>query len=86
MNISILINIHHVDLALEFAERIIGIRDGHIVYDGPVKDITDKVLDSIYSGAPIPKVADQCDTDAKMTVIDKTQEKRAEKGKMEVLP
>ena len=65
MNISILINIHHVDLALEFADRIIGIRDGHVVYDGPVDQVTDQVLDSIYSGAPIPKAADQNADDAK---------------------
>ena len=36
MNISILINIHHVELALNYADRIIGIRDGKIVYDGKI--------------------------------------------------
>ena len=35
MGISILLNIHHVELALEYADRIIGIRAGRIVYDGP---------------------------------------------------
>ena len=35
MGISILLNIHHVELALEYANRIIGIRAGKIVYDGP---------------------------------------------------
>ena len=64
MNISILINIHHVDLALEFAERVIGIREGSVVYDGPVQEVTDAVLDSIYSGAPIPKAADEAAKDA----------------------
>lgn len=50
MNISILINIHHVDLALEYADRIIGIRAGKIVYDGPSKDVTEEVLNTIYEG------------------------------------
>ncbi len=59
MNITILINIHHVDLALEFADRVVGIREGSIVYDGPVADVTDAVLDVIYNGAPIPKVSDE---------------------------
>jgi phosphonate transport system ATP-binding protein len=59
MNISILINIHHVDLALEFADRVIGIREGTIVYDGPVESVTDSVLEIIYNGAPIPKAADE---------------------------
>lgn len=50
MNISILINIHHVDLALEYVDRIIGIRAGKIVYDGPSKDVTEEVLNTIYEG------------------------------------
>lgn len=50
MNISILINIHHVDLALEYADRVIGIRAGKIVYDGPSSEVTEEVLDNIYAG------------------------------------
>ena len=50
MNISILLNIHHVELALEYADRILGIRDGEIVYDGPSSDVTPEVLDLIYKG------------------------------------
>ena len=50
MNISILINIHHVELALEYADRIIGIRAGKIVYDGPSSAVTQEVLDEIYKG------------------------------------
>ncbi len=46
---TVLINIHHVDLALEYSKRIIGIRSGKIVYDGPVSGITKDMLDLIYS-------------------------------------
>jgi phosphonate transport system ATP-binding protein len=59
MKITILINIHHVDLALDYADRVIGIRAGEIVYDGSVKDVTQDVLDIIYNGAPVPKAADE---------------------------
>ena len=59
MNITILINIHHVDLALDYADRVIGIRAGEIVYDGPTQSVTQEVLDSIYNGAPVPKAADE---------------------------
>lgn len=48
--ISILINIHHVELALEYCDRVVGIRDGQIVYDGPSKDVTESILDQIYKG------------------------------------
>ena len=48
MNITVIINIHHVDLALQYAKRIIGIQAGKIVYDGPVSGVTDEVLRMIY--------------------------------------
>lgn len=38
MNITVLINIHHVDLALQYADRIIGIQAGKIVFDGPTSE------------------------------------------------
>ncbi len=69
MNITILINIHHVDLALEFADRVVGIREGSIVYDGPVGDVTDAVLDIIYNGAPIPKASDELKDNAAADVV-----------------
>ena len=52
MGISILLNIHHVELAIEYADRIIGIRAGKIVYDGPSKNVDQAVLDTIYGEAP----------------------------------
>ena len=48
LGISILLNIHHVELALEYADRIIGIRAGRIVYDGPSANVDQTVLDAIY--------------------------------------
>ena len=48
MGISILLNIHHVELALEYADRIIGIRAGKIVYDGPSDKVDAAVLASVY--------------------------------------
>ena len=55
MNITVLINIHHVDLALKYATRVIGIRAGEIVYDGPTSAVTQDVLDQIYNGATVPQ-------------------------------
>ena len=54
MNITVLINIHHVDLALQYCSRVIGIRAGRIVYDGPTGDVTQAILDEIYGGATVP--------------------------------
>ncbi len=48
MKITVIINIHHVDLALQYADRIVGIQAGKIVYDGPASGVTDEVLRMIY--------------------------------------
>jgi phosphonate transport system ATP-binding protein len=47
-NLSAIINIHDVMLAQMFAERIVGLRLGEIVYDGPPDKLTPAVLTSIY--------------------------------------
>jgi phosphonate transport system ATP-binding protein len=58
-NMSILINIHHVELALEYADRVIGIRQGEVVYDGKSEDVSQDVLDQIYGSADnVPKMDD----------------------------
>jgi len=49
--ISILINIHHVDLALKYTTRIIGINQGKVVYNGPTKDVDEEVLKMIYNNS-----------------------------------
>ena len=48
MNITIVINIHHVDLALQYADRVVGIRAGQIVFDGKTKDVDRDKLKFIY--------------------------------------
>src|SRR5476651_2237327 len=46
--LSAIINIHDVMLAQMFAERIVGMRLGEIVYDGPPDRLTAEALTSIY--------------------------------------
>lgn len=48
LNITVLINMHHVDLALEYADRVIAINDGRIVFDGSSQEVTKQTLDMIY--------------------------------------
>ncbi|CAM3483575.1 phosphonate ABC transporter ATP-binding protein [Marinicrinis lubricantis] len=48
MQIPIIMNIHHVEIALEYATRVLGFRDGTIVYDGAAKDVTPDILKEIY--------------------------------------
>jgi phosphonate transport system ATP-binding protein len=46
--LSAIINIHDVMLAQMFAERIVGLQVGEIVYDGPPGELTGNVLTKIY--------------------------------------
>ena len=48
--IPVLVNMHDVELARRFADRIIGMSDGTIVFDGAPADLTDDVLKQIYGG------------------------------------
>ena len=57
-NISILLNIHHVDLALKYCDRVIGVRAGEIVFDGPASTITQKQIDAVYNGTKVPTMGD----------------------------
>lgn len=50
MNISVIMNIHHVEVALEYADRIIGIRKGEVVFDGESRRVTKEILEDIYGG------------------------------------
>ncbi|WP_439576459.1 phosphonate ABC transporter ATP-binding protein [Elioraea sp.] len=46
--LAAIINIHDVALAQQFAERIVGLHAGRIVFDGPALDLTPEVLTTIY--------------------------------------
>ncbi len=46
---TVLCSLHQIDLAREFADRIIGMRDGRIVFDGKPEALSDTVLTAIYS-------------------------------------
>lgn len=48
LGITIIINLHFVDLAREYGTRIIGLRDGQMVFDGPVERATDEAFNEIY--------------------------------------
>ena len=43
-----LINIHHVDLAKRFADRLIGVAQGVVVFDGPPDALDEYALNQIY--------------------------------------
>lgn len=48
LNITVIANMHHVDIALKFAQRVIGIKEGLIVFDGPSTQVNNQILKAIY--------------------------------------
>jgi len=48
--ITVLCNLHQVDLALNFADRIIGLSDGKLVMDKPVNEVDGEYIQQIYQG------------------------------------
>src|SRR3970282_1696799 len=50
--IPALVNIHDVPLARRFAQRIIGLNAGRVVFEGGPGDLDGAALDRIYGGAP----------------------------------
>ncbi len=52
--ITTIVNLHSIDLARQYATRIIGLRAGEVVFDGPVSEATDDRFMEIY-GRPFGK-------------------------------
>lgn len=48
MGITVLVNLHQVDVALKYSDKIIGIHNGQVVYNGSPKDITKADIERIY--------------------------------------
>ncbi len=48
LKITTIINLHFIDLAREYATRIIGLRAGEIVFDGTPEEATDEAFSHIY--------------------------------------
>jgi phosphonate transport system ATP-binding protein len=56
--VPVLINIHEVELAIEHADRIVGLHDGELVFEGTPDELDERGLDTVYRGAD-PRDADR---------------------------
>ena len=48
--IPVIVNIHDVELARRYADRIVGLSGGEVVYDGAAAGLDDAILRRIYGG------------------------------------
>ncbi len=49
VGVPVLCNIHDVQLALEFSNKVIGLQDGVKKFEGPTKDVDKNTLEEIYA-------------------------------------
>jgi len=50
--IGVIVNLHSLDIARRYCTRIIGMRKGAVVFDGPAQSLDDASLLAIYGAAP----------------------------------
>lgn len=56
MHISLIVNLHQVDVALKYSDRILGVNKGRIVFDGGPGDLSSERIAEIYgTEAPVPR-------------------------------
>lgn len=48
--IPVIVNIHDVELARRYADRLVGMSGGNVVYDGDAAGLSDTMLKQIYGG------------------------------------
>ena len=59
--LTCLVNLHQVEFAKGYATRIIGLKDGQIVFDGRAADLTDEMIAYIYGDQDEVQLADKSD-------------------------
>ncbi|MGX1098988.1 phosphonate ABC transporter ATP-binding protein [Amorphus sp. MBR-141] len=70
-NLPAVINIHDVVLARQFAQRIVGLRAGEVVFDGPPAELDNAALTSIYGDEDWTAMQRQAEEDAKEDALDR---------------
>jgi phosphonate transport system ATP-binding protein len=49
LGISVVCNLHQIDFAREYAQRIIGLARGEVIFDGQPDELTPEVIERIYA-------------------------------------
>jgi len=46
--ITALVSLHTLELTREYADRVVGLKDGQIVFDGTTEELTTSIVDAVY--------------------------------------
>ncbi|MGB5917867.1 MULTISPECIES: phosphonate ABC transporter ATP-binding protein [unclassified Arcobacter] len=50
LKVTIIANLHHLDIAEKYCTRILGINGGEVVFDGKPSQLNEKIIEKIYKG------------------------------------
>ncbi|MBM7618037.1 phosphonate transport system ATP-binding protein [Weissella uvarum] len=50
---TVIVNLHSVPLAMAYATRIVGLRDGKLVYDQPIENVSEQDFADIYNESEV---------------------------------
>ena len=59
--ITVVMSLHHLDLAKQYASRIIGMSDGQVAFDGPPESLSDDIIDKVFKMVDDKVVGTQVD-------------------------
>jgi phosphonate transport system ATP-binding protein len=52
--LTVIANLHHVEYARHYADRVLGLCDGRLVFDGSLAELTEAVLVDIFGDVSTP--------------------------------
>lgn len=55
--ITVVCNLHHLEAARKYADRIVGLNEGRVVFDGSPQELTPSAVKAIYKGDSDPEDA-----------------------------
>jgi phosphonate transport system ATP-binding protein len=57
MRITLIVNLHQVDVAMKYSDRIIAVNKGKVVFNGSPNKLTTERISDIYGSEPLDMVA-----------------------------
>ena len=58
LGVTVLVNLHYLNTAKEFSDRILGIKNGQIAFDGKPEDLTQDIIENIYNNKEQEELCD----------------------------
>ena len=84
-DVTALVSLHQVNIAAQFGDRFIGLRDGELLFDVGRNELTPELIDDLYGSVETVALADMDDTAAN-GIDELTGDSRADEGEQRAKP